>query len=84
MLLQSQLMARMNKDPPKQQLEEKFNNTCRYLDDILALHNDDFNTYTEAIYPVEMFLNKANIDNKLCSFLELSIHICNRKLNTKQ
>ena len=36
----------------------------RYFDDILALNNDDFNIYTIDVYPVELSLNKANIDNK--------------------
>lgn len=35
---ESQFMAKISKDPSKQHLIEKFNNTFRYLDDILALN----------------------------------------------
>lgn len=62
---------------------QKFNNTFRYLDDILALNNDNFNTYTSEIYPPELTLNKANTDEQHCSFLDLNISINNGKLNSK-
>ena len=62
----------------------KFNNTFRYLDDTLALNNDDFSMYTKEIYPVEITLNKANINNDHCPFIDLDIYIIiNGKLNTK-
>ena len=80
---ESQFMARISKDPSKQHLIDKFNNTFRYLDDILALNNDDFNKYYEEIYPKELTLNKANSDNHHCPFLDINFHICNDKLNTK-
>ena len=45
------------------------------MDDILALNND--------IHPVALSLNKTNIDNKECPFINPSIHIDNYKLSTK-
>ena len=65
---------RIYKGPSKQHLVEKFNNTFRSLEDILALDNNDFNIHTKDIYPVELSLNTANID--------LSVHIENGKFNT--
>ena len=76
-------MAKISKDPSKLHLVDKFNNTFRYLDDILALNNDDFDTYTNEIYPPELTLNKANTNNQHCPFLDLDITVCNGKLNTK-
>ena len=78
-----QFMTKINKDPSKQHMINKFNNTFRYLDDILALNNDDFSMYTKEIYPVELTLNKANTNNDHCPFLDLDIYITNGKLNTK-
>ena len=76
-------MARINKFPSKQHLVEKLNITFRYLDSILALNKDDFNIYSQEIFPVEISLNIANIDDKECAFLDLCIHINNGKLNTR-
>ncbi len=76
-------MAKISKDPSKLHLVDKFNNTFRYLDDILALNNDDFVTYTNEIYPPELTLNKVNSNNQHCPFLNLDITVCNGKLNTK-
>ena len=63
-----QFMTKISKDPSKQHLIQKFNNTFRYLDDILALNNDDFSMYTKEIYSVELSLNKANTNNDNCPF----------------
>ena len=76
-------MAKISKDPLKQHLVEKFNNTFRYLDDILSLNNDDFNVYYKEIYPTELTLNKANLDNHHCPFLDINFKICNGKVDTK-
>ena len=39
--------------------------------------------YLYYIHPVELSLNKANVDNIECPFIDLSIHMDNGKLNTK-
>ena len=78
-----QFMTKISKDPSKQHLIQKFNNTFRYSDDIQALNNDDFSMNTKEIYPVELTLNKAITNNDHCPFLDLDIYIINRKLNTK-
>ena len=80
---ESEFMKNLSKDPTKQHLIQTFNNTFRYLDDILAINNDDFNLYINDIYPKELTLNQANKSNKHCPFLDLDLHICDNKLNTK-
>ena len=69
-------MTKISKDTSKQHLIQKFTNTFRYLDDILAL-NDVFSMHTKEIY-----LNKANTTNKHCHFLDLDIYIINGKFDT--
>ena len=76
-------MTKISKKPSKQHLIQKFNNTFRYLDDILALNNNDFRMYNKEIYPVELTLIKANDNNDHCPFLDLDIYIINGKINTK-
>ena len=80
---ESEFMTRINKDATKNDLIQKFNNTYRYLDDILAINNDDFDLYSKDIYPKELTLNKANTDNKHCPFLDLDIRLCDGNLHTK-
>ena len=56
-------MTRISKNPSKQHLVDKFNNTFRYLADILALNNDDFSMYTKEIFQFELTLKKACTSN---------------------
>lgn len=57
-------MARIEKYRSKQHLVEKYNNTVKYLDDILTPNIDYFNIYNKDIYPQELSLKKANTDNQ--------------------
>ena len=41
-------------------LIDMFNETSRYLDDILTVDNPDFERYISEIYPPELELKKAN------------------------
>ena len=82
-LLWVTIYVKTSKDPLKQHLIQKFNNTFRYLDDILAPNNDDCSMCNKEIYPVELILNKANTNNDHCPLLDLDIYIINGKLNTK-
>ena len=50
---------------------------------MLTADNDDLNIYTKDMCSVKLFLNKTNINNKECPFLDLSIHINYGKLYTK-
>ena len=75
-------MTIISKDPLRLHLIQTFNNIFRYLDDILALNNDDFSMYSKEICSVYLTLNEANTYNEHCPFLKLDIYIINRKLNT--
>ena len=45
-------------------LIDMFNDTSRYLDDILTIDNPEFEKHFSDIYPVELQLNKANTQTK--------------------
>ena len=52
-------------------LIDKFNDTSRYLGDILTIDNSGFAEHILDIYPRELQLNKANTSFKETSFLDL-------------
>jgi hypothetical protein len=54
-----------------------FNNTSRYLDDLLNIDNNYFPSLVNKIYPHELQLNKANTSDKQANFLGLNIFIEN-------
>ena len=62
---------------------EAFNDTSRYLDDILNIDNPYFETFVPSIYPSELTLNKANTSDKSAAFLDLDISIKDDTLSTK-
>ena len=45
-----------------------FNATSRYLDDLLAIDNNFFDSMVNRIYPLELQLNKANVSESEASF----------------
>ena len=53
---------------------EAFNSTSRYLDDLLNIDNNFFDSMVNRIYPSELQLNKANVSDAEASFLDL--HLC--------
>ena len=54
-------------------LIDKFNDTSRYLDDILIIDNPAFAEHIFDIYPRELQLNKANTSDKETSFIDSNI-----------
>ena len=74
-LARKKIMTKISKDPSKKHLIQKFNNTFRYFDDILALNNDDFSIYTKGIYSSELPLNKANIKYVHGYFRDFDIYL---------
>ena len=60
-----------------------FNNTSRYLDDILNLDNPFFGLLFDTIYPRELQLNKANNSDSVASFLDLHLSINENMIQTK-
>ena len=54
---------------------EAFNSTSRYLDDLLNIDNNFFDSMVNRIYPSELQLNKANVSDAEASFLDLHLSI---------
>ena len=54
---------------------EAFNSTSRYLDDLLNIDNNFFDSMVNRIYPSELQLNKANVSDTEASFLDLHFDI---------
>ena len=54
---------------------EAFNSTSQYLDDLLNIDNNFFDSMVNRIYPSELQLNKANVSNAEASFLDLHLSI---------
>ena len=47
------------------------NQSARYLDDLLNIDHDFFNSMVNRIYPPELHLNNANVSDTEASFLDL-------------
>ena len=62
---------------------EAFNSTSRYLDDLLNIDNNFFDSMVNRIYPSELQLNKANISDAEASFLDLHLSISDGFVKTK-
>ena len=52
-----------------------FNSTSRYLDDLLNIDNNFFDSMINRIYPSELQINKANVSDTEASFLDLHLSI---------
>ena len=62
---------------------EAFNATSRYLDDLLNIDNNFFDSMVNRIYPLELQLNKANVSDTDASFLDLHLSISDGFVQTK-
>ena len=62
---------------------EAFNSTSRYLDDLLNIVNNFFDSMVNRIYPSELQLNKANVSDAEASFLDLHLSISDGFVKTK-
>jgi len=62
---------------------DAFNDTSRYLDDILNLDNPYFENMKHLIYPPELTLTQANSPDTEAAFLDLYLFISNGKISTK-
>ena len=62
---------------------EAFNSTSRYLDDLLNIDNNFFDSIVNRIYPSELQLNKANVSYAEASFLDLHLSISDGFVKTK-
>ena len=62
---------------------EAFNSPSRYLDDILNIDNNFFDSVVNRIYPSELQLNKANVSDAEALFLDLHLSISEGFVRTK-
>ena len=62
---------------------EGSNFTSRYLDDLLNIDNNFFDSMVNRIYPSELQLNKANVSDTEASFLDLHLSISDGFVQTK-
>ena len=62
---------------------EAFNSTSRYLDDLLNIDNNFFDSMVNRIYPLELQLNKANVSDVEASFLDLLLSLSDGFVKTK-
>ena len=62
---------------------EAFNSTSWYLDDLLNIDNNFFDSMVNRIYPSELQLNKANVSDAEASFLDLHLSISDGFVKTK-
>ena len=62
---------------------EAFNSTSRYLDDLLNIDNNFFDSMANQIYTSELQLNKANVSDTEASFVYLHLSISDGFIKTK-
>ena len=62
---------------------EAFTSTSRYLDDLLNIDNNFFDSLVNHIYPSDLQLNKANISDTEASLLDLHLSISDGFVKTK-
>ena len=62
---------------------EAFNSTSRYLDDLLKIDNNFFDSMVNRIYPSELQLNKVNVSDAEVSFWYLHLSISDGFVKTK-
>ena len=63
-------------------MARRFNNTMRYIDDLLVLNNNSFGDAIENIYPSELQLKKTTESPSTLSYLDILITIENGKYST--
>ena len=62
---------------------EAFNSISRYLDDLLNIDDNLFDSMVNRIYPSKLQLNRANVSNTEASFLDLHVSISDGFVKTK-
>ena len=68
------LMLSLSEDTQSDVIEA-FNSTSRYLDDLLNMANNFFDSTVNHIYPTELQLNKANVPDTEASVLNLLLSL---------
>jgi hypothetical protein len=56
-------------------LAVSFNNTFRYIDDVLSVNNHNFHNYVHLIYPDELEIKDTTESDKSASYLDILLNI---------
>ena len=64
-------------------LAKRFADTVRYIDDLLTLNNNKFNSEMSNIYPPELTLKRTTESDTKLYYLDVSISICHGKFVTE-
>ena len=70
-------------DDRQADINDAFNTSSRYLDDIFNINNVYFDTMVSQIYPSELQRNKANTSDTEAVFLDLHLSISYNIVSTK-
>ena len=70
-------------DDTQSEVIEAFNSTSRYLDDLLNIDNNFFDSMVNHIYPSELQLNKTNVSDTEASVLDLHLSISDGFVKTE-
>ena len=70
-------------DDNQSEVIEAVNSTSRYLDDLLNIDNNFFDSMAHHIYLSELQLNKVNLSDTEASFLDLHLSISDGFVKTK-
>ena len=70
-------------DDNQSEVIEAFSATSRYLDDLLNIDNNFFDSMINHIYHSELQLNKASVSDTEASFLDLHLSISDGFVKTK-
>ena len=62
---------------------KKFNDTIRYIDDLLTVNNSKFEKEICNIYPPELTLKRTSESERNLSYLDISISLCGGKYVTE-
>ena len=63
-------------------MARRFNNTMRYIDDLLVLNNTNFSDAIQDIYPSDLQLTKTTESTTALSYLDILITIEHGKYST--
>jgi hypothetical protein len=70
-------------DQKNKSLAVAFNSTFRYIDGVLSINNDQFQSYVYSIYPSELEIKDSTESSSSASYLEVLLNIdADRKLTT--
>jgi len=57
----------------EKKLEQSFNYTFRYIDDVLSLNNKNFSNFLQLIYSIELVVKDRTDSSNSASYLDLDL-----------